>query len=195
MADIRILLPYVRLHASGVPDIVALPHLRDAHMEFCRESEAFMGFMPVTADQFKYTIEITVPIGNEVNKVDSVLTAKEDAQGKRIPMVDGEDYWMIDATHIQFRKTLHPQAIQINFSMTPQYDSNVIDDRLGERWGEFIAMGAASRLLGMANEAWYNPQPVQYFRQEFTKAYRKAFREKKNNYRDNQNLTRRREFF
>lgn len=177
-------LPYVSPYAPNLAEPTALAHIRNACIEFCRESlllQTDIDPIDITTGQNTYFIDS--PIGTEITQVQSLyykglrLERKSQYELERAYTRDWQSLAGTPKVYTQFNPNevvlvLNPQEDAVagltgRICYIPMRNSTKVDKIVFERFAEVIADGALSRILAIPNEPFTDPNTAVIRRASF----------------------------
>ncbi len=177
---ISTLTPRVVVHALGLPEPLAEMYLRDAAIDFCRESRVLYGDLTdisVTSGDASYTLTISAD-----ERPIAVLGVKFDGLDLVPVQLDSlRDDWQSDTGTPQYYYmsnevdlVLYPVpdttgTLKVSVARAPTRTAASIDDTLADQWLDGVVAGALARALIAPNTPYSNPQLATFYAQEFAK--------------------------
>ncbi len=180
-------LPDVLPEVPGVSDPLAERHVREAAIEFCVLSRAYVHYMdPVDLTALEGVYDWEVPEKTLVVEPLDVwlggkrLTPKTPAELAALygdwTIKQGEALYYLsdraDGSARQVTLVPTPEAVvtgglTARLALKPTRDAETIDELIYEDYGKTIAMGAVASLLLMVNKPWSNALIGTAFKQRF----------------------------
>jgi hypothetical protein len=190
MAEVSysLLLPEINLHAKSAAEPVAINAIRNACVEFCRDSLYLtqdFDPVPVIAGTAEYEPDLpstAYTIGQIIDPIyvnDRIVRALPPAQlrraygsGWRTKTGTVERFVMFDPgviTLVPIPDTSYPTGLVGQYALVPTRTSTTIRDTLLEDFREEIAAGALARLLMEPETGYQNPELAKGMYQMFRK--------------------------
>jgi len=151
--DYKAIVSKVAPGLNGIPDFVVIPRIREAVIEFCRETWCYtlkLDAMSVSEDEKEYDLSppqdrevIAVLNVQDANEVDVAYTVADDYSGIVLDVAPASD----DAF------TITPKVVLI-----PSEDSTDFPDFIFNRFSREIIAGAKSFAHGMSDRPWSDPK-------------------------------------
>lgn len=167
------LLPYVIPYVRGVPEELAVHHIRLAAIEFCRRTDLLrrLNIFDVQEGVTDYFFEVDncyVPV-----RVLNVCFDKHKyfpKSGESCCHVGCHTFWLDDPCSINISKP--PQkdiagGLEVTISIAPSQDACVFDEYLYQEWAEVIAHGALERIFTIPDTNWFNQNLAVMYRDKF----------------------------
>ena len=170
MAELSILLPLVREKCQGMPNQQALDQLKKSYRNFCLESAFVQNTETVTRNS-DGTVELYPPYEHYIHSIALV----ENINGQTL--TKGKDY-KVNTSNIVTLAEGVDQAV-ITYSIVPELpmDNSVeANDEVIRRWPDEIAAGCAYLLRMMPNKPWTDQALSDFYKRDFVKGHREAFR-------------------
>ena len=184
-------LPEVLPYVPDCAEFVAVNAIRNACIEFCRESLYLqLEHDPITTIANVGTYDLEAPDGYVITRAidgwagNMPLTPKSEDDLKRIYPLDwrqqaGRPQYMTQFVPDEVVIVPYPMQKQVNglkliVAIAPTRDSVEIDNKIYERWAEAIGFGARARLYDTPKQPYYDPQNAIKYRQMFTNAIGEA---------------------
>ena len=187
MAQILDLVPEVRTHLSGAPDITVELYLRRAVIQFCRDSRIWdvrIGQATVRPAMDDSEIEVPVPSIDPVE--DFVLPDSSIIRAISAVTLNDEDplegeyyaYSKAEAVLTLARRTVSREStLRVKAILTPIDTAREFPNFLDE-WRSGIVDYAIYEMLTMPNQAWSDPILADHFNNEYDKRVAEATVEK-----------------
>lgn len=170
---------------DGCPTILAENAIRQAAIEFCRDSRSQQTTITqaVTAGTAAYTL--TPPVDTVIQHTLEVWHDGTRLTPKTLLELDSRlprDWRNIQAPVANWYSVPSAGSVQLVYTpsangslsalvtLKPSQASTTIDDRVAEDHREAIAAGAKYRLLSMSGKPWANPALSLKYKTEFSKA-------------------------
>jgi hypothetical protein len=173
-------IPYVAVHAPGVPNLLIDQAVRRAAAEFCTVSKAYQADLdPILTVIGEPLYDVPVPAGTKLVLPARVTCESADmypTRGDLLPAgwrasSNGTPHqYVIDALpQILVYPTPNTtnQKIYVRAVLRPSEDATEIDDAVAERYREGIAHGALQHLHMVPGKPWSDPNAAAYHRQMF----------------------------
>lgn len=182
MRELEDLLPRVLPYAPGCPDPVAVDHLRDAAIEFCKQTRCWR-----EVDEFGTTdtdIEVVcVPPFSSLFEIEAAKFNGRDLA--RAPYLRSDPHKteggipsvIAQAQHNSV--SIYPRAtgkLWISMFLMPDDRADMIPSFIFDQWGRIIAEGALGEILMMPDKPFSNPQLGVSFRGRFQAGMDRNFR-------------------
>ncbi|WOB06468.1 hypothetical protein [Piscinibacter gummiphilus] len=183
------LLPQLLGEVPGCPDITAINALRNAAIEFCRETEAWAELQedPIPLADNEHTYDVECPSDAVVVRVLEAWVDGSPLTGKSMSeigvLMPG---WQSDVSNrpIYFnakeapnRLRLFPtpantqgELLTLRVAYAPKVNGKRISDQVGNRHLEALMSGAKARLMAMPKRAWTDLALADYHKTQFANA-------------------------
>jgi glucosamine 6-phosphate synthetase-like amidotransferase/phosphosugar isomerase protein len=178
---------FITPEAMGCPDMVIDRAVLDAARDFCRRTDAWRvtSTASLIADKTKY--EVQVPDKADVVRILNVKVNGDylRSAGEVFNHNPFSESWGSASSGYRFShstdwpnlvelieapKEYVKKGIEIDASVTPQFDANEIDDALFQKWYEPIVMKAKHLLFIQPGTSWANGELGSYYFQLYSKA-------------------------
>ena len=179
-----------RVFHPMLPDLLKVKMLREAAMEFCRESEFWRDELTLWPSEGLSNYAIPMESGVQLVKL---IGATQEGQELDLDT----DCRMLNPAAVTLSESVEVTGEQVvlTASLMPALTANTISAGVAQYAGDWIAAGAAYRLLMMANQPWTDRQEAMVHKDEFDKGKRKARRAALNRFTTYRNPTRRQTFY
>jgi len=170
MAQLSELLPLLREKCSGMLDQQAIDQLKKAYRNFCLES-GYVQQTEIVERALDGSVELFPSYDHFVHEINGI----DDLNGKELKK--GVDYKVNTSNEIVLVDGF--TSVEVTYSIVPKLpmqDGVEVDDNLLSRWPDEIAAGAAALLRIMPGQIWTDIALSNFYRQDFIKGYREAFR-------------------
>jgi hypothetical protein len=184
--DFTDLLPRILPFVSGCPDVMATNALRDATIEFCKETKAWNDYQPITLVDSEPTYGLEVPVDARVVEVmqawvpcgriwpksmldiQALLPNWQGALGSQPAYFNSPT----NSTVRFFPTPMNSNSlvVTVRCAYAPTMDGESIDDDFGDEYYEALIDGAILRLASMPNKSWSNPSLASYHGGRFEQA-------------------------
>lgn len=172
--DFTDLLPRLLPRVPGCPDFTAIESLRDATIEFCKETKGWNSDQPVVLIDGQPIYGLEVPVDARVVEVmqawvpcgriwpksmldiQALLPNWQGAQGSQPAYYNSPT----DSTVRFFPTPMNSLGlvVMLRTAYAPVMDADSIDDEFGEENYKALLDGALADLMAMPGKSWTNPQ-------------------------------------
>lgn len=189
MTMYKALIPEVRTHVAGAPEVEVLLYLRRAAKQFCQDTKVWdvlIGSADVSPDPDGYRVvlevpspaaedqDFTLPAMSVLNTISKVWLG--DARDEDEPLDAGE-YEYDRATRelaIARRVISEDTQIYVKAILEPTKAATAIPDWIGELWSEGIVSYAIFELMSMPAKEWTNPGLAGVFKNKYDRRVEEA---------------------
>lgn len=175
------LLPYVMPYCRGVPDQIALHHIRLSTIEFCRRTGILHDVQKYYLQAYVNNYQLVTDPNYDIARVIRVTVDKRwnyaPLNSQPPQSIGAFMYYMISPTIMQLRRPPaidDPQGLEVETAVTPKQDSCVLDNYLYQQWAEGIAAGAIDRILSIPQTNWFDLRTAQKFELKYRKELTRA---------------------
>lgn len=164
----------VLLHVPGCPEPLVENMLRQAAIEFCRESHVWseqIGSVYPVKGITRYQID--PPEEAQIVAIEEIGYRRQYG----FEPLHRDDWPSINAFGLltfKSQPTANKGPLEIHVILAPAEDATEIIDQYGYKYKEGLIYGAVSMLQMMPNKDWSNPQLGMLNEEKFETAYRKA---------------------
>lgn len=173
-----------------LPDMLKIKMLREAAIEFCRDSEFWRDELTLWPAEGLAGYAIPMESGVQLVKLISAVQ-----EGRTLDL--DRDCRMINSAAVTLSEDVAKGGGQVvlTAALMPSITATTLSAGVAQYAGEWIAAGAAYRLLMMANQPWTDRQEAMVHKEEFEAGKRKARRAMLNRFTTYRNPSRRHTFY
>ena len=170
--DVEDLVGDLRFEFPDIPERALAHYVLRAATRMCREGDLARrkAVIRTTPGVEAYTLDTVGQV--EVSSVLSVAMLPGREPVPRFPVRTTEGVgprcWFVppDELHYHDRSAL-PRTLEVEFSVSPLRDADVLDRDLGERHCEVLLAGVRSLIYGIGGKPWFNPEIAEFNARKF----------------------------
>lgn len=170
--------PPILVEAEGCPEAMAVDALREAVIEFCRESYGWQTGVSVMSDaastgslnEIKVIDICDASIGGEpicVTFMNDRAIDEIDAQGPFLRFADPDSFDL-------YPSPAAPVLVDLLVIATPSPNALTFPDHIWREWSECLRHGALARLFASTKKPWSDYKAADYHRTLFDRDLRRA---------------------
>lgn len=170
------------LELPGCPEAMQKQSLRLAFREFCVKSEGFiLELSPIDVEDGVTDYNLITGCNCSIIRIKTVRYGTEATDSNTTPL-DPDQYGLANEWTLTLKNeptTDITDGLVVSVALRPKYNQDPdLPEWFLERWGDFICMGAKSRLMMMTGKPWSNKADGQDYRVEFYNGIQNASRER-----------------
>ena len=165
---------YIAPDVRGCPGPVVNNAVRDAIITFCRRSSYWREWLDdhISAYEDDESVELDIPDNTRLVDVIAIQMINDDGTYGDYLDKDTYVYKGFESTPtVLFNVPVEEDLdARVRVALTPDVDTDTVENWVYEDFRDAICSGAKSRLLSMRSTAWYSPDESNFHRAMFNKA-------------------------